>query len=331
MSSCASRASCSLCSTNTSLCHWCDAAGGAGACHAIGSYYGCAVGVSCYQEDCMRKTPLYSPATPPSFLEFFELVILFVLVLSCAGFCINVGNTFRTATSTVTRKRDERYVSLGDVEDLGGGQKRVRAPTTEEQWSVPIVELTTETVLGKKMHCLLKGCCTCIVGTVGMLLVITCIVYPHAPNYSVCNSELNWQSLLGSLSSLTLSAEYEVAMSLRNPNIFAIRVDSVDAVFTFQKVPVASVTLRSGYTDVPVVDLVASSITDVVLPLTFAPDIGHAWAMNKANAAGTLQFEASFSVTGTVLGFYYFDIEIKDHVVDMSSMGDQSLCAKCNY
>jgi hypothetical protein len=43
-----------------------------------------------------------------------------------------------------------------------------------------------------------------------------------------------------------------------------------------------------------------------------------------------LKFKASFSITGVAMGFYYFDIEVVDHVVDMSSMGDQSLCAPCN-
>ena len=92
MATCAARTSCGTCYANTSVCHWCAVDR---ACHAIGSYYGCSLGVGCYQEDCMRKTSEEMPGTPPSLLECLELVMLFAFVLCCAGFCINVGNAFR--------------------------------------------------------------------------------------------------------------------------------------------------------------------------------------------------------------------------------------------
>jgi LEA14-like dessication related protein len=332
MATCAARTSCGTCYANTSVCHWCAVDR---ACHAIGSYYGCALGVGCYQEDCMRKTSEEMPGTPPSLLECLELVMLFAFVLCCAGFCINVGNAFKSAATTNTTRRDERYVSLGDVEDIGGGQRRVRARTEEqveiEQWSVPVVELSKETALGRGVQCVLQKGCTCLIAVIGVFLVVVLIVYPHAPNYSVCNSELDWSSALNSLSSLTLSADYDIAMSIRNPNIFSIQVDTVAAVFTFEDVSVASANLKSTSSTTFVANLTPSSVTDVVLPLTFQPEsIPQAWRMKKQNEKGELKFKASFSITGVAMGFYYFDIEVVDHVVDMSSMGDQSLCAPCN-
>ena len=294
------------------------------------SPYGCSIGNSCYQEDCMRNGPEISSVTPPSFVEFLELLLLFSFILCCAGFCIHVGNAFKSATSHVTKRRDERYQSLGDVENVGGGQKRIRSPTEEEQWSVPIVELETETAVGRGVHCMFRWCCGCIVLTVGIFLLVVLIVYPHAPTYSVCNSELDWQSLLGSLSSLSLSADYDVAMSIRNPNLFNIRVDSLDATFTFEGRPVASAHLIGKNKEEDVVTLQSSSISDIVLPLTFAPEsVSQAWQLKAANDAGTLMFEASFSIRGSVLGFYDYDIEIKNHVVDLSTMGDTSMCAPC--
>jgi len=328
--SCASRTSCSTCYNQSSLCHWCSSDN---SCHAIGSYYGCSIGVGCYQEECMRKQPEAFTTTPPSFLEFLELFLLFGFVLCCAGFCINVANSFKNATTSVTTRRDERYVSLGDIEDVGGGQKRVIQPTQEQirdqEWSVPIVELKKETALGRGVHWVFKVCCTFFITLVGIFLLIVFIFYPHAPTYSVCNSELDWKSALSSLASLSLSADYDVSLSIHNPNVFDIRVDSVNAVFTYENIPVASAHITGKPNNI--VTLRKSSVNDVVLPLTFKPEsIAQAYRMNTDNTNGKLKFSASFSIKGVVMGFYYFDVEVNDHVVDMSTMGDQSLCAPCN-
>jgi hypothetical protein len=284
----------------------------------------------------MRRSPQNSATTPPSMVEFLELLLLFGFVLCCAGFCIHVGNAFKSATSHVTKRRDERYTSLGDVEqDVGrSGQMKVRAPTEEEQWSVPIVELETETAVGRGVQCIFRWCCGCVVLLVGMFLLVVLIVYPHAPSYSVCNSEMDWTSLLGSLSSLKLAADYDVTMSVQNPNMFDIYVDTLDATFTFDGAPVASAHLKSKPTSSDsaghVLKLTASSITDVILPLNFAPEsLSQAWKMKSENSAGKLMFTASFSIQGTAMGFYTYDMEIKDHLVDLSTMGDTSLCAPC--
>ena len=328
MASCASRTSCSTCYSNTSLCHWCPADR---KCHSQLSLYGCAVGVSCYQENCFRPAPEATSAQLPSFVEFLELLLLFSFILFCAGFCVHVGNAFKSATSTVTKRRDERYVSMSDIETNESEHVSMRAPSREEEWSVPIVELETETALGRGVQCVLKWCCVCFVSTIGILLMFVLVVYPHTPTYSVCNSELDWGSLLSSLSSLKLAADYDVAMSVKNPNIFDIYVDSLDAVFSFEGTPVAAVHMKRMAGASEVVKLEAVTITDVLLPLTFAPEsISQAVHLSRANSAGTLKFTASFSIKGTAMGFYNYDVEVKDHVVDLSTMGDTSLCAPCS-
>mmetsp|Transcript_25121 Transcript_25121/g.43992 ORF Transcript_25121/g.43992 Transcript_25121/m.43992 type:complete len:533 (+) Transcript_25121:144-1742(+) len=52
-STCASHTTCSECALASHLCHWCEHDN---ACHAIGSRYGCTVGVDCYSNDRCRRT-----------------------------------------------------------------------------------------------------------------------------------------------------------------------------------------------------------------------------------------------------------------------------------
>mmetsp|Transcript_7371 Transcript_7371/g.18079 ORF Transcript_7371/g.18079 Transcript_7371/m.18079 type:complete len:423 (+) Transcript_7371:173-1441(+) len=63
-STCASHLTCSDCALSSHFCHWCEHDN---TCHAVGSPYGCAVGVNCYSNDrCRRNTsePLYPGGGP---------------------------------------------------------------------------------------------------------------------------------------------------------------------------------------------------------------------------------------------------------------------------
>jgi hypothetical protein len=83
---CASHTTCAECALASHLCHWCEYDN---ACHAVGSRYGCNVGVDCYSNDrCRRSEP--EPLKPSSIqpLGSFKIGVIVILGLTVIG-CIS--------------------------------------------------------------------------------------------------------------------------------------------------------------------------------------------------------------------------------------------------
>ena len=155
--------------------------------------------------------------------------------------------------------------------------------------------------------------------------IIALVLYPHAPTYTVCNSELDWSTVFSSLAHLTIGADYRVAISVNNGNRFGIVLDSLVAEFDFDEESVATIDFKET------IELVPAAITDVVVPIKFAAASAlQAATIYSAYRAGTLTFKANANIKGTAAGFYSFEMDIKDHVVDMSADMDLSLCSACH-
>eukprot|EP00518_Triparma_eleuthera_P000745 CAMPEP_0182463738 /NCGR_PEP_ID=MMETSP1319-20130603/7899_1 /TAXON_ID=172717 /ORGANISM="Bolidomonas pacifica, Strain RCC208" /LENGTH=113 /DNA_ID=CAMNT_0024663319 /DNA_START=35 /DNA_END=372 /DNA_ORIENTATION=- len=91
-SSCADYTTCDSCtdnSTYTHYCHWCSFDN---ACHAVGSVYGCAYGVSCYAIDsCMRQSPEPRGDLPPPAGATAGVLCLAASLLMCMSCCLLVS------------------------------------------------------------------------------------------------------------------------------------------------------------------------------------------------------------------------------------------------
>lgn len=323
MPACADYGSCGECANASYGCHWCSADR---ACHAIGSAYGCSIGASCYEEECVRSEPVASELVTPSFGDFFVLIVVLSCLLCCTGFCLNTCNSFRDATSTKTKRRDERYISMADLETAGDGTTRkVRGPSLEDLEFVPTVEHINVNPLVLTTSRIYKFCClgcSCLVGT---LAVIGFIAYPHSPNYNVCNSELDWNSLFSSLEHFSLGADYHVAVSVDNSNRFGIELSSLEAEFDYDGQTVATVSVDD------VIVLPSATIIDVVVPVKFTLSSPmQAVSIYNAYTEGNLRFNMKALVKGTAAGFSSFTMNINDHVVDMSAESDTRLCKKCH-
>jgi len=127
-STCASQTTCSDCALSSRFCHWCEQDN---ACHAIGSRWGCAVGVDCYSNDRCRRTESESlpvPSTPVTYvlailnrvpsvglivILVFGVISLFCLCC-CHHFTFNVKGAFDDlATITVA-------ASVASISAVGG-------------------------------------------------------------------------------------------------------------------------------------------------------------------------------------------------------------------
>ncbi|GMH78580.1 hypothetical protein TrST_g14221 [Triparma strigata] len=88
-SACADIQDCGSCTNSTWSCHWCDFDD---ACHAIGSIYGCAFGVECYNIDrCMRTSPEPAGDLPPPATVLALVITFAILGCCCLTCCLLVG------------------------------------------------------------------------------------------------------------------------------------------------------------------------------------------------------------------------------------------------
>ncbi|KAL3919139.1 MAG: hypothetical protein SGILL_003905 [Bacillariaceae sp.] len=81
-STCAAHTTCSDCALASKFCHWCE---NDNACHAVGSRYGCAVGVDCYSNDRCRRT---EPEPLPGGFFTIAAPTFAIVILSTLGACM---------------------------------------------------------------------------------------------------------------------------------------------------------------------------------------------------------------------------------------------------
>ncbi|KAG7340446.1 WD40 repeat-containing protein [Nitzschia inconspicua] len=150
-STCAAHTSCVECTLASHFCHWCEHDN---ACHAVGSPYGCTVGVDCYSNDrCRRKTSeplpggLFNSDIPMSSLVII-LTIGFILVgcLTCCHYVTtNVKGAYddlatitmaaSMAPMSVIGGNNGQFYSTLDPhpEEEEGEEESINAPTTSPE------------------------------------------------------------------------------------------------------------------------------------------------------------------------------------------------------
>jgi len=133
-STCASKKTCSDCALVSHFCHWCEHDN---ACHAVGSRYGCAIGVDCYSNDRCRRNEPESFPLPSSPIEAviaalyrvpatIIIIIAFLGTVSCG--CIRccfyfVSNTdgahddLSTSVAPTSEVGDANFTRLGPISD----------------------------------------------------------------------------------------------------------------------------------------------------------------------------------------------------------------------
>ena len=118
---CASHTTCADCALASHLCHWCEHDN---ACHAVGSRYGCKVGVDCYSNDrCRRSAP--EPLKPSNVEAIGSVPLVLILFLgasilgciSCCFCCVREVEGAYDDLATITLAA----ASLPPLSVIGGG------------------------------------------------------------------------------------------------------------------------------------------------------------------------------------------------------------------
>ncbi|GAX26059.1 hypothetical protein FisN_4Hh438 [Fistulifera solaris] len=166
------------------------------------------------------------------------------------------------------------------------------------------------------------GCYAMTLFTVVLGLVATVMYYPRVPVYNVCNDAVAWKSLMDSLTSLKVSADFEILMSVANPNRFDVALDMGKGSFAHNGVFV-------GTFDIPPTTAKANSITDMFIITHLSPEKWEALSLTSDYYRGKLVLDVQARATLRVPAFfdYSYTAALENIVVHVNEMSDRHMCA----
>lgn len=176
------------------------------------------------------------------------------------------------------------------------------------------------------VNCLFKSCRIWYMFTMfASIILVGCsiVFFPKAPEYNVCSDEFAWKSIIDSFTHLNMEASFEVLMSVKNRNRLDVTLDSFGGSFSHQGENVGTWTLRKSV-------IQASSITDVMLTCTVAPDRWEALGLISDFYRGKLMVSVNMQGYVRVPGiFYSIPVKMTDVLVKVNDPDnkDRHLCA----
>lgn len=156
-----------------------------------------------------------------------------------------------------------------------------------------------------------------------------CVFYPLPPEYTICNQQMNWNSVFQGMRQLGVRGDVTLLVSFDNPNRLAAHIETARSTFTWGNDYVGKWELETD------LDLVASEgdVVDYQMTIQFEPSLYDAYYMYNAytykhnlTLAMDLHISGYLSWGGWRLhsfDSYYMPTEIK-----CNSPSDRKLC-KC--
>lgn len=175
------------------------------------------------------------------------------------------------------------------------------------------------------MQRLYNACVGCYLVSVAIILLCafsSIRYFPKKPVYNICNDAIAWKSIIDSMTSMKVSADFEILASISNPNHFDVAVDMGKGAFYHDGAFV-------GTYEIPPVVVEAMSITDILIVASFAPEKWDALSITAQYYKGTLVLHVDSETTIRVpaLADYTFTATLRNLIVHVNELSDRSLCA----
>ena len=164
--------------------------------------------------------------------------------------------------------------------------------------------------------------CYCLVLAVVAGLTFGSIRYfPKMPAYNVCNDNVAWKSLMDSMATMKVSADFEILISVVNSNGIDIALDKGGGTFTHENSLV-------GTFDIPPVTAKANAITDILILAHFTPERWEALSIGQEYYKGklVLHVDAVGTIRVPVLWNFTFAGKFKNLVVHVNELSDRHYC-----
>jgi len=244
---------------------------------------------------------------------------------------------FHQITKHQSSSLTHRYVLL-DVQDTRY-EELISSPSSAG--TSPIVSLgadespassSSNHAAHRHVNCLYRTCFSFYILAMTFLLALgttTFLLYPSMPVYNICSNEMDWKSIVDGMTSLKMQTNYQLLISVYNPNYFDAEVIQGEGTFEYDGVYVGTMTFgKKDLDDDSPTKIAANSITDVIITASFTPDKWEALQLTAEYYKGTLKFKIDSKTTVRIPFFdYTFTSEVKDLTIHIGDMNDRYLCA----
>ena len=179
--------------------------------------------------------------------------------------------------------------------------------------------------VGRSMQRLYNSCVCCYLLSVVAIALFaggSIRYFPKAPLFNVCNDAVAWKSLIDSVTAMKVQADIELLASISNPNHFDASLDNANGTFIHDGKIAGKIEIRPT-------TIAATSITDVLMVASFAPETWEALDIAKEFYRGTLVLHVALDMAIRVPALldYEFTVSIQDMAVHVNEQSDRSLCA----
>ena len=272
-----------------------------GACHAIGSVYGCLEGLDCNQlAHCVRRIPEHQGyGMPPTSVSLAAgVVILLFAAMIC--WATKRGIQERCAPRSLD---EENYSEEALLHDLTPDSGAVLTHDANDTLALD-GELHGEdhklTGLGysmtphrkvmswcgwfdkhccsERLWCVAKWTVWLTVSVAAIVAVGAAMFYPLPPSYTICNQAVNWKSTFQGMRQLGVRGDVTLLISFYNPNRLTANIDNALAKFSWGNDYVGRWELEKGLTLVSS----AGDVVDYQMTIKFEPTLYNAYEMYQA-------------------------------------------------
>ncbi|CAM9307226.1 unnamed protein product [Discosporangium mesarthrocarpum] len=329
----------------------------------MGSIHGCIYGTHCYTNDqCQRKEPEHRGYAAPSIAVILGVLLVGGTAVTCGLATLALATEFAKQSSTpaavpvyVTLPGESNMDLCLEGEDAGeaqgsdgaaktwdGGPRRGVRGGRRQLWARGDTSLSPPTTsmggagarhgeqgepspLGQKV----RSCARWFCGSAVALVLVVCAAVvsfaPHAPGVNVCNTQFDWGSIVHSMKKASIEADFQLLVSVYNPNVLDVKLESGTAVLYHKHDEVGTmvfdpVLLQGGY------------ITDILLNIAFNAEAWEDFHIGLEYEMGELAFLMDATISASVLwhGFktYPFTFNINHYSIKVSDVTnyDRSLC-----
>jgi hypothetical protein len=244
-----------------------------------------------------------------------------VVTSSPSGSSVSVSTKKKRTGELQETLLESKNDSSSDAESVGGGQSRRYAVRMNERGVAevmlvdPVSAVSPETTQAARTgvapipfpptlpplprkQALLRQCGKiglgmAILGTF-IALLVACLLFPHMPQYSMCNKQIQWGTILTNMKNFDAAVDVDLQVSVWNPNRFIMNLKKVDARVLYHTDVV-------GTGSVYDVTFPAGSIDDFIVTVAFSPSITSAANMLRDHLAGQLLLDVLLDIDASVL------------------------------
>jgi hypothetical protein len=172
----------------------------------------------------------------------------------------------------------------------------------------------------------LYGACTfCYVLSMTMVAtIVVCSIrfYPNIPEHNICNDNVAWESLIESMKSIQVEADFEILASISNPNHISVALDKGSGSFTHNG-------KFMGTFDIPPFTAEAMSITDVLIIAHLSPERWDSFSIASEYYRGklVLHVDAKAVIRVPALFDWTYEGGVDGIEVHVNELSDRHLCA----